>query len=486
MITRGDDDWHTFHVLFLKPFFDLTSARGTRTNPEAASPTALGLSRTHRAEYTGGCAGRIEGLAERLPVSLDMKACPAALGTAPGAPSNLRWSSDRQPALRGAFSLPLKQRRRGAADMLCRTSEQHGGQPPSGPQHGSVGLSQQDEAPSSGAHASNGSGKAVNGSIGGNGAAARTSLPTETFKQLRHAVLTSLDIADNAENPSDYEDGGLETQENIALESCPSAKEVGKSVFEVSSTLFCVQPACLQRTLWYSPAAASISLRGCMLAARQNPGQPAAGAMHTALPPLEALAHSKRPTWPASEATQLINRTALLKLLLVLHHVCSLLARLLPATQTLRIDQAGKTRRVYVRRRDLIRAHGLQPRDLRRVDPSLRCGPAAVLWHAVLCCCTLCCGTLWHVLYCAALRPALFQAMQPCSMDSHLRPLVRASTAGAKLCVVSALLSAHPCARRTTTTLPTPCHPSALSPFSPSPPPPHACTCLTPPPLQSH
>jgi hypothetical protein len=45
--------------------------------------------------------------------------------------------------------------------------------------------------------------------------------------------------------------------------------------------------------------------------------------------------------------------------------------------QTLRIDQAGKTRRVYVRRRDLIRAHGLQPRDLRRVDPSLRCAAGA-------------------------------------------------------------------------------------------------------------
>jgi hypothetical protein len=39
--------------------------------------------------------------------------------------------------------------------------------------------------------------------------------------------------------------------------------------------------------------------------------------------------------------------------------------------ETLRIDKAGKTRRVYVRRRDLIRSHGLQPRDLRRVDPSL-------------------------------------------------------------------------------------------------------------------
>ena len=36
-----------------------------------------------------------------------------------------------------------------------------------------------------------------------------------------------------------------------------------------------------------------------------------------------------------------------------------------------RIDQQGKARRVYVRRRDLIRTHGLQPRDLRRVDPSL-------------------------------------------------------------------------------------------------------------------
>lgn len=36
-----------------------------------------------------------------------------------------------------------------------------------------------------------------------------------------------------------------------------------------------------------------------------------------------------------------------------------------------RIDQQGKSRRVYVRRRDLIRTHGLQPRDLRRVDPSL-------------------------------------------------------------------------------------------------------------------
>lgn len=39
--------------------------------------------------------------------------------------------------------------------------------------------------------------------------------------------------------------------------------------------------------------------------------------------------------------------------------------------QALRIDSAGKSRRVYLRRRDLIRRHNLQPRDLRRMDPSL-------------------------------------------------------------------------------------------------------------------
>ena len=37
----------------------------------------------------------------------------------------------------------------------------------------------------------------------------------------------------------------------------------------------------------------------------------------------------------------------------------------------LRIDRAGKGRRIYVKRRDLLRANGLQPRDLRRIDPSL-------------------------------------------------------------------------------------------------------------------
>jgi magnesium transporter len=39
--------------------------------------------------------------------------------------------------------------------------------------------------------------------------------------------------------------------------------------------------------------------------------------------------------------------------------------------QVLRVDVSGQVRRVHVRRRDLLREHGLQPRDLRRVDPSV-------------------------------------------------------------------------------------------------------------------
>ena len=40
------------------------------------------------------------------------------------------------------------------------------------------------------------------------------------------------------------------------------------------------------------------------------------------------------------------------------------------ALQILRLNTSGKTRRMYVKRRDLLRANGLQPRDLRRIDPS--------------------------------------------------------------------------------------------------------------------
>lgn len=39
--------------------------------------------------------------------------------------------------------------------------------------------------------------------------------------------------------------------------------------------------------------------------------------------------------------------------------------------EVLKLSASGKTRRIYVKRRDLLRANHLQPRDLRRIDPSL-------------------------------------------------------------------------------------------------------------------
>lgn len=39
--------------------------------------------------------------------------------------------------------------------------------------------------------------------------------------------------------------------------------------------------------------------------------------------------------------------------------------------QVLRLDKSGKVRRLYMRRRDLIRQFDLLPRDLRRIDPTL-------------------------------------------------------------------------------------------------------------------
>lgn len=51
------------------------------------------------------------------------------------------------------------------------------------------------------------------------------------------------------------------------------------------------------------------------------------------------------------------------------HHSAAAVGR--AVYEVLRIDPNGKTRRIYVRRRDLLRGYCLQPRDLRRIDPSL-------------------------------------------------------------------------------------------------------------------
>jgi hypothetical protein len=39
--------------------------------------------------------------------------------------------------------------------------------------------------------------------------------------------------------------------------------------------------------------------------------------------------------------------------------------------QVLRLEASGRSRQVYARRRDLLKEHRLQPRDLRRIDLSV-------------------------------------------------------------------------------------------------------------------
>ncbi len=163
-----------------------------------------------------------------------------------GALQGLRWSQARGPPQRCPPQQGggLRQRRPGggsgggASDLACRTIV------PGRLQQGGL-LAFQPSSPGSASDVDVGAGsvagevhgypRTLGGGGGGNGTGplSRASLPTETFQQLRQAVLTSLDIADNAEHTIDYEDGGSEVQEDILLESCPSVKEVGKSVFEV-------------------------------------------------------------------------------------------------------------------------------------------------------------------------------------------------------------------------------------------------------------
>ena len=199
---------------------------------------------------------------------------PAAAPAAPGPPS-LRWAHERAPVQRGTLARPLLRQRRsggggsggsGPSDLACRTLD--GGRPPLGgllafqpgshgsgggsgggptdlPALGNLGATFGKLRPADGADgvaplsSSSSSSSLGSSGGGGGGSGGRASLPTETFQQLRQAVLTSLDIADNAEHTVDYEDGGAELREDILLESCPSVKEVGKSVFEVRAWWVC-------------------------------------------------------------------------------------------------------------------------------------------------------------------------------------------------------------------------------------------------------
>ena len=57
---------------------------------------------------------------------------------------------------------------------------------------------------------------------------------TETFQQLRQAVLSSLDFSDNSEQVQDWDDSLYDSTDDVPIEPAGSAAAVGKAVYEVS------------------------------------------------------------------------------------------------------------------------------------------------------------------------------------------------------------------------------------------------------------
>lgn len=104
----------------------------------------------------------------------------------------------------------LRQRRRGLESFTCRTLEA-------------------DEAAVAGYGEAGGQGEA-----GWQGHPAKTAAATsETFQQLRKAVLSSLDFADNAEQTLDFEDVSDADQFDDISAEAPTAASVGRAVYEV-------------------------------------------------------------------------------------------------------------------------------------------------------------------------------------------------------------------------------------------------------------
>ena len=99
-------------------------------------------------------------------------------------------------------------------------------------------------------------------------------------------------------------------------------------------------------------------------AAQSPPGGPAADLLASALSSLDLLQRAPPGSDPGSDADAAANAAA------------DAAEKAQPAAgravyEVLRVDGSGVGRRIYVKRRDLLRANGLQPRDLRRIDPSL-------------------------------------------------------------------------------------------------------------------
>lgn len=140
------------------------------------------------------------------------------LGAAPSVRAQPLLSSGRSrgpfqhghPHASNAIGL-LRQRRRGLDGFTCRTLE-------ADEVAGYEGAGGQEEAWQQSSPA-----------------AKTTSATSETFQQLRKAVLSSLDIADNAEQTHDFDDLSDADQFDVISAEAPTAASVGRAVYEVGA-----------------------------------------------------------------------------------------------------------------------------------------------------------------------------------------------------------------------------------------------------------
>ena len=150
------------------------------------------------------------------------------------------------------------------------------------------------------------------------GGASDITAPAELFQ----SALSALDLLDTTPHTHEQESG---PQEDIAVEYGPTAASVGRAIYEV----------------------------GRIYAYRRGPRRAKAQALGGMRQPAE------------QDDSPILSGTSMSRFTNEIQQVVAV-----AAFQVLRIDSAGRTRRIYVKRRDLLRANGLQPRDLRRIDPS--------------------------------------------------------------------------------------------------------------------
>ena len=226
--------------------------------------------------------------------------------------------------------------------------------------------------------------------VGGDGAATAVVTPGSARDLLR-STLNAIDVLQSPFKAHDMGDEDKRQDDSVHIEHGLASASVGRAVYEVCVMVGCtfcwtklgacgdkiivctaapvasVKPLLVALLAYHLVAAPSESieqaLRFAMFRAeRVCPAQPLC--WYPVGPPQPRQCSSREvmhPARPDSEPRKTHGSVWPWRS----HHSCALSA------QVLRISPQGKQRRIYVKRRDLLRSNGLLPRDLRRIDPTL-------------------------------------------------------------------------------------------------------------------